>query len=161
MQIYRELIFENKLVFNYSKMAKQYRFLRQRRFRYRSLQYLTVNYDILEKILTPISICQLITARRKHYIIVLIIVETVFGGTRSAKIPTTLFTCWPPCQAVILRKRLTNSWPSVLENLTYTFNFQKRKSKFVIQRGLCMNESIKNQAPSCGESKLFFALNKG
>ena len=30
-----------------------------------------------------------------------------------------------------------------------------------IKRGLCTNESIRNQAPSCGESKLFFALNIG
>ena len=29
------------------------------------------------------------------------------------------------------------------------------------KRGLCTSESIKNQAPSCGESKLFFALNLG
>ncbi len=26
------------------------------------------------------------------------------------------------------------------------------------QRGLCISERIKNQAPPCGESKLFFAL---
>ena len=28
-------------------------------------------------------------------------------------------------------------------------------------RGLCTSESIKNQAPSCGESKLLFAFNSG
>ena len=31
----------------------------------------------------------------------------------------------------------------------------------LIKRGLCTSKSIKNQAPSCGESKLFFALNIG
>ncbi len=36
------------------------------------------------------------------------------------------------------------------------------KAKLLLfERGLCTSESIKNQAPSCGESKLFFALNIG
>ena len=32
---------------------------------------------------------------------------------------------------------------------------------WILKRGLCTNESIRNQAPSCGESKLFLALNIG
>ena len=43
----------------------------------------------------------------------------------------------------------------------YLMNNCMLTRKQIIQRGLCASESIKNPAPSCGESKLFFALNIG
>ncbi len=50
---------------------------------------------------------------------------------------------------------------SKLQNSKLKLDFIVSNNLRQKQRGLCTSESIKIQAPSCGESKLFFALNIG